>query len=477
MFVDRERELRELNALFERRFGQLLTLHGRRRVGKSALLLRWARQAEWPYIYWLARRNTQQQTRRGFAEALARFESRQRGEALGSPLAFASWERAFQYMRDLIGERPTIIIFDEFPYAVEADSALPSEVQAAWDLWFQNTNVVWVLAGSHISMMHELREADAPLYGRFTAELPLKPLPYRALAAFFPTWSPAERIATYAVIGGIPAYLRQFDRPTLVENIKAHLFSTTGMFRNETTTLIADLVRATGSYEAVLRAVAKEAYTHSDIAEAAGMSSPQVSPYLRQLQDLGLIERRVPATVPLDKRDTSKRGRYYLADPFLRFYYRFVEPEMEAVQLEMIDVLWEEIREQFRSFIGATAFEELSREWVRVQAIQGTQRVPFRPQVIGEHWRHGREQIDVVAVNWKEQQILFGECKWGKGTVGVKVIRELVRKSRHLIPGADWTVHYAFFAREGFSRAARAEVDGAVFVTADQLDADLQIVL
>ena len=43
--------------------------------------------------------------------------------------------------------------------------------------------------------------------------------------------------------------------------------------------------------------------------------------YLKNLEALHLVERRVPATVPRDQRQTSRNSRYHLADPYLRFYF------------------------------------------------------------------------------------------------------------------------------------------------------------
>jgi hypothetical protein len=132
-----------------------------------------------------------------------------------------------------------------------------------------------------------------------------------------------------------------------------------------------------------------------------------------------------------------------------------------------------------RAFVGLTAFEELSRQWVAGQGRAG--RLPFEPQDVGSHWSR-QVQVDVVAVNWRERAILLGECKWGTGRVGQGVIRELVeeKSSRVLrdLPdsGEGWILHYAFFARAGFTDAARscAQDHGTLLVDLDRLDRDLQ---
>jgi hypothetical protein len=331
-----------------------------------------------------------------------------------------------------------------------------------------------VVTGSHISMMVEMLNYNAPLYGRFTAQLPIKPLSFGTLKEFFPGWSAVERVSAYAVLGGVPAYLQRFDPSVnLSENIRRHLFRPTGMFQSEPKYLIADLVRTTTNYEAILRAVAKGAHTFADIAKEAGFSSSQqAAPYLKQLTDLQLIERRVPATVPRDKRQISRRGHYHLHDPYLRFYYRFIEPYPEMIEMEMADALWQRIKEEFRAFVGTTTFEELCRQWVVTQARAG--KMPFIPEYVGSHWSV-TEQIDVVAINWREKAILFGECKWGDDAVRRPVVKKLIEQSAKVVPDPDWRIYYAFFGRNAFTAAAREEVDNieAYFVDLAQLDVDL----
>lgn len=331
-----------------------------------------------------------------------------------------------------------------------------------------------MLAGSHIGMMVDLLNYQAPLYGRTTGQFPVEPLPYAALAAFFPGCPAAERVATYATLGGVPAYLERFDaQQSLSANVRQHLFQRLGLFRSEPAVLISDLVRETRNYEATLRAAAMGYHTPAEIAQVIGMTSSNLVPYLRRLRDLGLIERRIPATIPPAQRRVTTRSRYYLRDPYLRFYFRFIEPNLEMVEQELTDLLWERIAGQFRAFVGVTAFEDLCREWTLTQARAGT--LPFAPELVGSHWATDA-QVDVVAINWRDQAVLLGECKWGVEAVGRSVIRELVEKTSLVVPGDGWRVHYAFLARAGFTDAARAEADslGALLVDLETLDADLR---
>ncbi|MDY7075910.1 MAG: ATP-binding protein [Chloroflexota bacterium] len=470
-FVGRQRDLNELNTVVAQGGSQFILVYGRRRVGKTTLILRWAKETGRPIIYWVATRDTPAQVRLGFMQALWVWAH---PDSHAVP-RFDTWAEAFETAANLIGDQPVILIMDEFSYAAESAPSLPSNLQAAWDHLFKDRNVVIVLAGSHIGMMVNLMGYHAPLYGRFTAQLPIDPLPFPALHDFLPRYTAAERVAVYAVAGGIPAYLERFsDTESVGGNIQRLFMRRAGMFRSEPFILVGDVIRReTQTYEAVLKAMAAGKRTPQEIGDMLGLSSSYLSPYLKQLESLRLIERRLPATVPPERRQSSRNSRYHLADPYLRFYFRFIQPNLGLVEQELTDLLWQRIAEQFRAFVGLTAFENLCREWTLVQARAG--QLPFPPEIVGSHWSKNA-QVDVVALNWREQAILLGECKWGVDSVERSVVRELVDKTPHVVPDEDWNVHYALFARAGFTDAARAEAEaaGARLVDLATLDAGLR---
>ena len=135
-FVDRHDELDELNQLGRIAKSQFITVYGRRRVGKTTLLLHWAQQSGRPYLYWMARRGeTAAAARQHLAELFWQwlFPPIPDATEAHEPPTFNTWPRLFNYMVRMIGDTRLILIFDEFPYAVESDPALPSHIQAAWE--------------------------------------------------------------------------------------------------------------------------------------------------------------------------------------------------------------------------------------------------------------------------------------------------------------------------------------------------------
>lgn len=470
-FIGRQREMEELDEVLEQEGGKFLLVYGRRQVGKTTLVLHWAQESGRPLIYWVANRNTPTQLRYSMSQTVWTW-AHPGSRAIPR---FQTWTEIFETLADLVGERPVTIVFDQYSYAVESDATITSDLQSAWDRLFKDRDITLALVGSHIGLMVDLMDYDAPLYGRITTQLPVDPLAFPFLTKFLPNYTPEERVAVYAVTGGIPAYLEKFsDEESVGENVQRLFMQRTSQFRSEPFVIIGEVIRReTKTYEAVLNAIATGKRTPQEIGTALGMASSHFAPYLRRLRELRLIERRVPATVPLEDWEEGRISEYVVADPYLHFYFRFIAPNLRLVEQNLASALWKRIQKDFTAFVGESAFQQLCRDWVMLQAGEGN--FPFLPEVVGLHWDHDT-RIDLVATNWEEKAILFGECIWGASEIDPLVVADLVEKGKRVVPGSGWQVHHAVFSRVGFSEATRALAaeQGVRLVDLATMDADLR---
>jgi AAA+ ATPase superfamily predicted ATPase len=475
MFVDRQAELAFLNSILERKrptVAQFILLYGRRRVGKTVLLRHWAEHSGVPHTYWAAEKEPAAlQRRKLFARLL--------GVEPAGAATFDSWADCWKAIAAFLADRRHILILDEFTYAVESDPAMLSSLQHAWDQQFKDSQVVLVLCGSHVHTMETLQARQSPLFGRLTGQWWLQPLPFAALQEFLPDWSAEERVAACAVVGGVPAYLEWLD-PTLSlsDNVRQVILAPGSMWVAEPTFLLYDEVREPATHLAILKAIGAGNHSLAEISDAALVSRAHLSAYLARLQELRLVERRLPVTIPPAKRRRARSGRYHLSDPYFRFYFRFLAPNQDELAYHP-ELVLARIREGLRGFVGMTAFEELSRQWVTEQGRAG--KLPLAVQEVGSHWSR-TVQVDVVAVNWAERAILLGECKWGINAMSRAVVRELLEAKTPKVlkdlpdERAGWRVRHAFFARAGFTDAARADAEarGAILVDLETLDQDLR---
>jgi AAA+ ATPase superfamily predicted ATPase len=473
-FINREQELAFLNSLVRREqpsAAQMVLLYGRRRVGKTVLARHWADSTGVPATYWAAEPESAALQRRKLYARL-----------LDVPMAqapvFESWSDIWTGIVRTIRTERHILILDEVPYAAESDPAFLSAIQHAWDQEIKNSRSFLLLSGSHVHTMETLLAHGSPLFGRFTGQCHLQPLEFRTLREFVPNWTVEERIAAFAIVGGVPGYLERLDPDlSLVDNIRDVVLAPGGLFIAEPELILYDEVREPRVYRAILDSIGGGAHSLDEIANTALIGKAHLSAYLARLQELGLVERRLPATVHPSKQRSSRTGRYHLTDPFLRFYFRFIAPQRDELGYHPDRVL-SAIKERLRGFVGATGFEDLCRQWV-LRASR-TRQLPFEVQRVGSHWGRG-VQIDVVGVNWQERKVIVGECKWGTDAVSQQIARDLIEvkapKLLQALPeqGRGWRVHYALFSRAGFTPGARslARQHRATLVDLERLDRDI----
>ena len=480
-FVGRQREFQMLNRFYKTSQAGLMILYGRRRVGKTALLSTWLeRQKIGRAIFWTAPGQNAARQLRDFTHTLLRADPRY-GQPPSEEYSFPSWDAALEQVADLAlqASNPLVLIIDEFTNLVEADPVVVSLVQRAWDHRLSQVgNLRIVVTGSLIGLMeHQVLGAQAPLYGRATMLHRLQPLPFGHLRDLFPHWTPAERVAVYAAAGGIPAYLDIFARAERFDDGLQSYLEPGSIAVTDPALLINERLRAPLMYESILATLADGYHAWSDISKMSGIDETSLSSYVQQLVALELIERRDPVLSP----GSSRRGRYYIADAFLRFYYRFVVPNVTLIQRGEMEHVTEKVNSELRAFIGSYTFEDLAREWVWAAAMSGE--LGFVPDRVGSHWivarkaPHESVQLDVVAVNDQQHRLFIGEAKWGTGQIARSILTNLVEHSQRVpaVRKLGEQVQYGLFSREGFTPATieAAKEQGARLVSLPQMESTL----
>jgi uncharacterized protein len=463
MFVNRIRELQFLENRFASDGAQLIVLYGRRRVGKTELLRTFCEGK--PHVFFVADLGTEEGQLAEFTRQIGEFTA-------GDPnllAPFASWEAAFNFLARQTRER-LVVVLDEFTYLIDVNGALPSTFQKLWDTQLQGTRLMLVLCGSYVGMMEqEVLAYRSPLYGRRTGQWRLQPLSFWAAKEMLPRFSLEDMVRAYAVLGGVPAYLRQFDdKLSLLRNIEQKILTLGEFLYDEPRFLLLQELREPSRYFAVLEAVAGGRTRLNEIAQATKIAATSVSFYLKTLQEMGLIDRIVPATETNPAK--SRWGIYQLADSYFRFWFRFVYPNHSLLERGETRQVMVRVGRQLDQYVGP-AFEALCQEAVwRAQGVpDNVLRLEFTPSAVGRWWNR-RQEVDVVAMG--EGAALLGECKWSSRPVGVNVLDNLRQRAQPLVEQQGWdNVRYALFSRSGFTPALqrRAAGDDIVLVNLQEL--------
>ncbi len=436
-FIGRERELRVLSRAWEEPRSAFIPIYGRRRVGKSELILRFL--GDKPGLYYLGKKAPAGLQIREFLEVAAVAVD----EPLLATYPASGWSDAIDAVmaRRQAGGR-IALVFDEFQWIVEASPELPSILQEKWDRqWQHSGDVLLILCGSYVGFMErEVLGRGSPLFGRRTAQILLRPFDYREAAAFHPGYSLVDRARTYFLCGGIPFYLQIFsNRRSFEMNLIAQVLDEHAALYREPDFLLREELREVESYYALLLAVAGGHTAAADIARVSGIAPGSLPYYLKQLIELGCVARRYPLTGEGRK---PRNVRYDLGDPFLRFWFRFIFPEQSQLRRLGPDrALRELVKPHLDAYFGL-CFERLCREALpRLYQREGVT-ADFK---IGEYWSK-QTQIDVVGLRadgWTD----LAECKWGAVRSAPRVERELEGKVKLYPNRRNATLGRRVFAR------------------------------
>lgn len=448
-FKGRIRELNLLDELWAAQDATLLILFGRRRVGKTRLITQWIQQRQQRALYWVAEPSSALDHLRSFSQAVYNFANPQAPAPL--EFTYANWQQAWQQVANLAQTERLALFVDEFTYVLEIDPSVAGVLQNMWDHVLKQSNLFLTICGSHLGMMQRhLLSYQAPLYGRATRQLHLQPIPFGYTQDFFPNYQADERVAIYAIFGGIPAYWERLNaQHSIADNIRQQLLTPNNLMQSEPRLLLQDFIQDPHNYVSILRAIARGDRTQKAISTRTGLAQGHVSKYLQVLREAGFVERRVPVTAS----ESSRHGRYHIMDPYLRFYYRFLAARQAQLALGETELALEEIKRHLLDFIATHTWEELCREWTLRAGVRGKLGLPV--DQVGSAWTR-QAQVDVVGLNSMEKTLVLGECKWQTRPVGQDVLRELVHKTGQIVPKqGQWRVLYLGFAREGWTDAAQ----------------------
>ena len=458
-FHDRGPELEALGRAFGGPEPSLFVLYGRRRLGKTTLLRRFAEGK--PGVYHLADRSTEKDAIRLLARSMAVSLS---DPALAEPTYPGFGELLTAYDR----ARPrgkSFLVLDEYQYLCEVQPALSSVLQRHWDLAWSRAPLMVVLCGSVLSMMYEQTLArSSPLYGRRTGQWLLEPMRFRDVAAFHPGLDPVELVRMWSLSGGVPRYAEvAAQRRNLATALRHAVLAKDGPLYAEARFLLQDEVTTPNVYWSILAAVASGAKRISEIAGRVGLGANQLTRYLAALSEMGLVRRHVSVTEPRPER--SKRGLHQLDDAFLRLWFGCVAPYQSLLELGQVRRVEELMRERLARHV-AWAFEVACRQHVedRLEEVGAVR--------VGRFWSSSAE-VDVVAVGAEGEVVLAGECNWSPRRASAAAGKELAAKVERLWPERADRVRLALFSAGGFAEPARAWARdrGAWLVSAGDLAA------
>jgi len=449
-FVDRIKELKTLNEQYARGESSLVIVYGRRRVGKTALITEFLKDKK-DTLYFLVTEESEKQNLNYFKRQVADYTG---NELLKT--AEVDWQTVFKILVEYKTGSKKIIVIDEFQYIGESNSAFPSVMQKVWDTLLKDGNVMLILCGSLISLMKkQTLEYSSPLYGRRTAQIKLKQIPFGNYHEFFDGKSDDELLPFYAVTGGVPKYIETFAKSSDVfEGIANSVLNTQSYLYEEPYFLLQKEVSEIGSYFSLIKAIAFGNRKLADIAGVLGVKQTSLTKYLKVLSDLDLVEREVPVTEAMPEK--SKSGLYKISDNFIAFWFKFVYPYRSYLEKGDDAFVLSQIKKGSVQNYASFVYEDVCRE--KMWKYSANRYWNFGFDKVGRYWGSKTGETDIVAIDSVGGNIVVGECKYSSTPKGLSVLHTLTEKAEVLqnLVGAKNT-EYIIFSSSGFTQGLKDE--------------------
>ncbi|WP_273325284.1 ATP-binding protein [Vallitalea guaymasensis] len=437
-FLGRKAELQKLSSEYNRE-SSFIVMYGRCRVGKTTLIKEFIKDKK--ALYFLSTSELEIKNRNRFITSVAEFT----GMPYLKNSNFDNWYDIFEIIVNYQPEEKKIIVIDEFQYLANANPSFTSIFQRIWDDILKDKNIMVILCGSYISMMTtQVLHYSSPLYGRRTCQMKLKPLKFTEIKEGFSNLSFNELVSLYTVTGGVPKYLEFFDNNLgFFENIKNEILDKNGFLYEEPTFLLQKEVRETMTYFSIIQTIADNNHKLSKIASALEVPATKLTPYIKTLMDLSLVEKRVPVTEKNPSK--SKKGLYYIEDNFIEFWLRFVYPYKSELEMENTQYVLDKIKNNLIDNHVSFVYEDICRE----QFVNQSSDLGFIISKIGSYW-DSKVEIDIVAIDNDNKKLIVGECKYLNKPMKDSVFYNLIEKADSIKGYDDYDKVYVLFSLNGF---------------------------
>lgn len=425
-FYDREQELEALRKVEEisSHDAQMTVITGRRRIGKTTLIKRAFTKI--PFVYFFVGKKSEAL----LCEELSDIIREELGEDLGS---FTSFPRLLGAVLSISKRRNFTLVMDEFQNLTHTRDSIFSDIQSVWDANKEESRINFVVCGSIYSKMKKIfDDKDEPLYGRATARLKIRPFNLATLKIilndFNPQNSEEDLLALYMITGGVAKYVEllmtrgAFSKDEIVKDA----LSVGSFFLDEGQEMLRDeFGKDYGNYFSILSAIATGETSRGEIKSYTGV---EAGGYLDKLEnDFDIISRRRPYLAG----ENTKSVEYVISDNFLNFWFRFIYRYRSAVEVGNLEWVQGKVLGDYETYSG----DILERYFRQKYSETG------RYNLVTNYWKKdGKDEIDLIAVDEAEKEIVIGEVKRNPEKINLQQLKE--KAAAIVNHHKNWTISF-----------------------------------
>lgn len=431
MFIGREEELRVLEDIWSGRPPKTCAVYGRRRIGKTSLVDTFCSDKR--HIRFSFISSTEEKNAVMMDSAMARFSGT---EVRG----ISTFRQALDILSEIVSEQDVVIFMDELAYILDSAPHVSSELQHFIDHTLRNSGSMLIICSSAVSKIRkEIEGKDRPLYGRFINRIHVRQLHYWQCERMHPEMDRTDALKTYMVIGGYPAYHEIIQDGSFREMVEKRLLGPNAPLAEESANMLSMELSPLPLIEAILLDISHGYTDMKQIAEKEGISASLCGRYLRQMEEMDIVDHLNPMA------NSDKKTKIFrIKDPLVGFWHSVLYRNLDIATSSNRSAAYDAVKDDISTYLG-TRFEDVCTEYMRRR---------FLCRNIGRWWGWTGEEtsdIDLVAevVDGKERYAILAECKFRNRKTGTSAWEELRYRSG-FVKGYN-SVKYMIFSGSGFT--------------------------
>lgn len=448
MFYGREKQKKQIHSIIGGNDQMMALIYGRRRIGKSELIKQCLQETDVQSVYFECKQTTELNNVESISELIA--------EQFGLPrLAFSGIEEMLGFLFMQAQEKKFILVLDEYPYLRDCVKGMDSILQSLIDGNRGRSKLKLIICGSYVDTMRALLGGQNPLYGRADLVMELNAMDYYESAMFYQSFSDADKVRIYSVLGGVPYYNRLVDTDkTVRENIIGLIASPGARLENEVSMYLGSEISKINNANEVFETLAKGFSRYKDILDQSHVSSaPTLVDVLDKLMRMDIVKKEAP----INDENNKRKAGYYISDNLSLFYYKYIYRNASRMQIMNPEVFYDRfIQEDFETEHVPKIFEDICRQYLIRLNQKGELAEPF--DKIGRYYYNNPKEktngeFDIVTHD--DRGYIFYEAKFKKKPVDEGMMETEIRQ----VNASGLSCYrYGFFSRSGFTSPPKEHI-------------------
>lgn len=437
MFIGREEELHDLEEEWINGKFAFPVIYGRRRVGKTSLLEKFAEDKDTIFF-------TPSLDGKGNIEYLSEL-----AYDAGIPVSGDSLRHVFAAIFKAAENRRLLFIIDEYPYLEIANRGASSELQRLIDK-NKNSRLFLILCGSSMNFMkRQVLGYESPLFGRRTSQMMIESFTLFESLNFLKNTNLTRACELYGLVDGTPAYLERLaPEKTLRENLLEAFLKPSSYLFEENETLIKQELKQPELHNALLSIIGYKSLTPKEIVdkmERLNIDKTNCIKSIKNLEDIGILKK-------ISAWQEPKKEIWKISDCYFSFWHTFIPKIYEAVKNRQAQDVVDLILNNYNNYMGSV-FEKICVQWLKKESL--AKHLSINPTAFGKWWGTDntlkkQAEIDIVADNINGDMV-FAECKWQNEPMDFNQVEKLKRRSELVKKPKNCAQAFYFFSKSGFT--------------------------